>query len=137
MLIKRIISGFFLIFISILLIFLGKLPFTFEIAFISLLGVLELYNLFSLKGFNSFKLYGSISTLLIVFCASLKPDFLFNLLLILFLANIVIVTVNKIRSISSVIDLGITYLGYLYIGWLFSYLILVRDISDYFLIFNF
>lgn len=134
--IERILS----IVISVPIIFLctyfGGIPFFLLVTLLALVSVNEFYNLMKKKGFTPFYTIGNIFTLFITSFAqfTLKhPNWepassaiLTAAIIITFSAGVFIK-----RTAVSTANIAITLLGILYIGWLFSFLVLVRSLTPH------
>lgn len=126
MLVKRIISAIVGIVILVGFLLLHRLAFSFLVTVIALIGLDEYYSLLRFKGANPNSILGIISGFVICLGAFFwgQPGLLGGLVLVL-LAGLIWQLFNK----SKLVNLGLTLLGSCYIGALFSYLILLRDLS--------
>lgn len=130
MLIKRIIVGIFLIIGSITFVFLGTWAMSLEVLVIGILGLNEFYDLAYRKGIRPSKANGLISGILLFFSAYfLNDQYSLAVLTVLIIYTLVVFIFRKNYHISSFLDAGVTILGYLYIGWLFSFIIRLRKVD--------
>ncbi|MFP4499301.1 MAG: phosphatidate cytidylyltransferase, partial [Vulcanimicrobiota bacterium] len=128
--ITRIIVGVLLAGISFGLIIWGALPLSIEILIFSLIGVTEFYQMAERKKIRPSRAMGYLAVTLLCVVAYLNkseyfPELLVGLVLISMLGYIF----RKGFHVSSFLDVGVTILGFLYVGLLFSYLIFIRKIE--------
>lgn len=130
MLTKRIIVGILLIVGSITFIFLGTWAMSIEVLIIGVLGLNEFYDLAYRKGIRPSKANGLISGIILFLGAYFLNEYdSLAVLTILIIYTLVVFIFRKNYHISSFLDAGVTILGYLYIGWLFSFIIRLRRID--------
>ncbi|MBC7332245.1 MAG: phosphatidate cytidylyltransferase [Synergistetes bacterium] len=107
----------------------GSYPFLAFVLVVGVLGVVEFYNIVAYKGVKASRGAGIVATILLIVCAffdneqrTIIPTFL-----VLFL---IIIQVLKRERGSPLISIGATLLGFFYVSWLISYLILLRNLED-------
>jgi phosphatidate cytidylyltransferase len=127
---RRVIVALILFAGSIALVFWGALPFAFEILFLSIVGVAEFYDMSVRKGIRPSRSSGFIAVILLVaFSYQGKDEYFAPFLLGLVMITMLMYLFRKGFHVSSFLDVGVTVLGFLYVGWFFSYLIKIRLIE--------
>jgi phosphatidate cytidylyltransferase len=106
--------------------YFGGLWFFALVAAIAAVSINEFYNLMKKKGFNPYYTLGNIFSLAIIFFVHNAMPILTAAVLCCFCAGIFIK-----RSAHATANISITLLGILYIGWLFSYLVLLRALTPH------
>jgi phosphatidate cytidylyltransferase len=130
MLAKRITVGIFLILGSFLLVMWGALPMAFEVLFIGIMGLNEFYNLANRKGIRPSKATGIFSGIMLfvsAYCFNAETSIATLTLLLIF--SMFVFIFRKDHHVSSILDAGVTIMGYLYIGWLFGFIIHLRKFA--------
>lgn len=114
----------------------GGLPFTVGVGILALAGLTEFYSACSMQGFRPLAWLGYAAAVCFLLEARLagspwagQP--LRAALMALVLVGLLVELARAQRA--PVRDLGATLLGALYVGWLFSYLVLLRDEGGMFL----
>lgn len=130
--IPRIISGIVGIPLLVLLVFIEQgLPFILGVGALSIVGMLEFYEgIRRTTGARPQVWLGLTAAFLFLFAARLEPRSLeFELPAVLTLLVIASLTVELFRKDRAPIkNLGATFLGAVYVGWLFSYLVALRSL---------
>ncbi|MFH0803061.1 MAG: phosphatidate cytidylyltransferase [bacterium] len=130
MLLKRMITGFTLAALSIVLVCWGLIPMALEILLVSLFGLLEFDEMARKKGIRPSRPTSLFCGFLIVASSVLGIKFS---LPILVLCSFIIFTVFIFRKeyhVSSYLDVGVTLMGIVYIPWLFSFMIHLRNFTE-------
>ncbi len=125
----RTISGIVGIPLLVLLVFLEQgLPFILGVGVLSMLGMVEFYESVRRTGARPQAWMGLASALLFLFAAlrSLESE-LPAVLTVLVIASLTVELASKDRA--PIKNLGATFLGAVYVGWLFSYLVALRNIE--------
>ncbi len=124
---KRIFVGILLIVGSYFLVTWSTWTMALEVLTIGILGLNEFYNLAFRKGIRPSKATGILCGFLL-FCASFAFDerLYADTLTLLILYTLIVFIFRKSYHVSTFIDSGVTILGYLYIAFLFSFIILLR-----------
>ncbi|MDQ7822673.1 MAG: phosphatidate cytidylyltransferase [Candidatus Eremiobacteraeota bacterium] len=131
MFLKRIIVGAFLIVGSFLLVMMGTWAMALEVLIIGILGLNEFYNLAYRKGIRPSKITGLLCGIILYFTAFfLNEEKSLVVLTVLIIYTLFIFIFRKESHVSSFLDAGVTLLGYLYIGWLFSFIIHLRGMDE-------
>jgi phosphatidate cytidylyltransferase len=126
----RILTGTLLAVFSFALIIWGTLPFTMEVLILGVLGVDEFYRLAERKGIRPSRMTGYFAVaFMIIFANWGVQEYISTLLAGFVLISMLVYIGRKGFHVSSFLDVGVTVLGFLYIGWFFSYLILIRKIG--------
>lgn len=128
----RIISGIVGIPLLVLLVFLEQgLPFILGVGVLSIIGMLEFYEAIRKTGARPQVWMGLTSAFLFLFAARQGLRSLeFELPAVLTLLVIASLTVElALRDRAPIKNLGATFLGAVYVGWLFSYLIALRSLG--------
>src|SRR5919199_6404792 len=107
------------------------LPFTFAVAICACVGGWEYFRAVRLRGFQPNEPLAFVAIALLQFAAwgftrHLLLTFLPALLAVLTIASLIAEIVRHEREPLS--NIGVTFLGVIYVGWLFSYLIFLRSI---------
>jgi len=115
--------------------YFGGIWFFLLVSVLAAISINEFYNLMKKKGFNPYYTLGNFFSLLIIILIhnTLKhPDWepvssaiLTAAIISCFCAGIFIR-----RSAQATANISVTVLGILYVGWLFSYLVLLRALTD-------
>nr|CAA9279694.1 Phosphatidate cytidylyltransferase [uncultured Armatimonadetes bacterium] len=105
------------------------LPFTFAVAICACVGGWEYFNAARLRGFQPTDGLAFVAIALLQFAAwgftrALLTEFLPALLALLTIATLIAEVLSHDRE--PVANIGVTFLGVIYVGWLFSYLIFLR-----------
>ncbi len=130
--VARIVSGIVGIPLLVLLVFIEQgLPFILGVGVISIVGLLEFYRGIRKTGARPQVWLGLVSAFLFLFAARQGLRSLeFELPAVLTLLVIASLTVELARKDRAPIkNLGATFLGAVYVGWLFSYLVALRSLS--------
>jgi phosphatidate cytidylyltransferase len=131
----RFASGFIGIPLLILLVFVKQgLPFILGVGLISIIGLWEFYRGVRRTGANPQDWVGFASAFLFLFTArnQFHPE-RFNLPGVLTLFVIATLTIELLRkNRAPVKNLGATFLGAVYVGWLFSYLVAINGLDGRF-----
>ncbi len=129
---KRFVSAFIGIPLLVLLVFMERgLPFILAVGLLSLIGLYEFYRGVRKTGAEPQEWVGLASAMLFMFVARYEfnaPRFSLSGVLTIFV--LVTLTIELFRPNRAPIkNLGSTFLGAVYVGWLFSYLIATRSIQ--------
>ncbi|MCS7233186.1 MAG: phosphatidate cytidylyltransferase [Synergistetes bacterium] len=107
----------------------GGYPFLGFVMSVGILGLMEFYDIVAYKGVKASRGAGIIATIILLTCAFfdneqkvIVPTFLF-----LFL---IVAQVLKREKGSPLISVGATLLGFFYVAWLISYVILLRNLEE-------
>ncbi|WFD11712.1 phosphatidate cytidylyltransferase [Tepidibacter hydrothermalis] len=125
----RIVSSIILLPVLALILINGGVPLYLGVMVISLMAIKEFYDAFRNKSFNGVSWLGYLSTLIIYFGAILQMDSRYitcGFFIVFFILCILLV-----RRKYNVIDMGITFLGIIYIPYLLKYIILISKFSNY------
>lgn len=128
--ILRFISGLIGIPLLVLLVFVGEgTPFVLGIGVISIIGLWEFYRGVRMTGASPQEWVGLLSALLFLFAAMNQFDAKgFSMQGVLTLFVIVTLVIELMRKERSPIkNLGSTFFGAVYVGYLFSYLVAIRS----------
>ena len=131
----RLISGIVGIPLFIILVFVGEgIPFVLGMGVFSIIGLYEFYRGVRSTGAEPQEWVGLASAFLFLFVA--RNQFReegFSLPAVLTLFVIATLTIELLReNRAPVKNLGSTFLGVVYVGWLFSYLVAIRSIGGSF-----
>ncbi|MFH1239198.1 MAG: phosphatidate cytidylyltransferase [bacterium] len=123
---QRIMVALFGIPLILFLIYLGSVPFLGLVLLIVALGLSEFYSLVQKHGYVPFKVIGVLTAMILVLSVYLNMDtkiFLTTFILLLFLMRLYTLKIE-----GAILDISITVLGVIYVGWLISYLISLRQL---------
>lgn len=132
MLVKRLISASVLIAIIVATIFLKWLFNLAMIVFI-VIGLYEFFTMLEKKGISIYKYFGiAIGTIIPVsvmsrFELTKKWELLFIVLTLLFL---IVMQFKRRKNTGVIVDISTTLFGILYISWLFSFLVKIRNLGQ-------
>jgi phosphatidate cytidylyltransferase len=116
--------------------YLGDWWFFGIVTLLAIVAINEFYNLVKAKGFSPYYTIGNLFTILIVILVTYTlrhPNwepvsaFLLTAAVITCFCSGVLIR----RSANAIANIGTTLLGILYIGWLFSYLVLIRALTPH------
>lgn len=138
----RVISSIIGIAILMLVIYLGNIPLGISITLLSIIGINELYNSFSKGGVNPVRIIGYISCIPVM-ALSISGEYkrvtsfiglLKSVNAIAFFVYIVLVTLLIIAVLMhgkrNLYDISATMFGILYVPFLFSFIVLVRNMGN-------
>jgi phosphatidate cytidylyltransferase len=127
---KRIVTGVLVGALSIALIIWGDLPISLEVLLLAMVGVGEFYHLAERKKIRPSRAIGFLAVFLLIIIAYMgREDYLPVALLGLVMISLLGYIFRKGFHVSSFLDVGVTVLGFLYVGWFFSYVILIRKME--------
>lgn len=109
----------------------AALPFTFAVAICAVVGGWEYFRGLRLRGFNPTEGLAFIAIALFQFAAwSVSRDRLTALLPALLALLVIATLIHQVmrRDPEPLANIGVTFLGVVYVGWLFSYLIFLRSL---------
>ena len=116
-------------------VFYGGLPFLFLILVLALIAVNEFYNLMMKKGFfPAYYVGNAITASFIIFAYyALKRDWepAHSAILTLAAAIAMISGVFLKREKDTIVDVAVTILGMVYVGWFLSYLFFIRSLTEH------
>ncbi|HEX9059972.1 MAG TPA: phosphatidate cytidylyltransferase [Clostridia bacterium] len=138
----RVISSIIGIAILMLVIYLGNIPLGISITLLSIVGINELYSSFSKGGVNPVRIIGYISCIPVMalsisgeykrvtsFLGLLKSVNAIALFVYILLAALLIITV-LMHGKRNLYDISATMFGILYVPFLFSFIVLVRNMGN-------
>lgn len=127
---KRTVVAVLLAAASVFIIIWGVLPLAVEVLIISLIGISEFYDLAERKKVRPSRSVGFSAVILLIALAYMgREEYLPALLLGLTIIAMLAYIFGKGFHISSFLDVGVTVLGFLYMGWFFCYIIFIRKIE--------
>ena len=129
---KRILTGTVLLVVSIAMIVLSKWTTALLVLAIGIAGGVEFYNLAEKKEIKPSKINGIISIVLIYIASILlEGAHMVEVFTFLLVGTLFLFVFRKDFHISCFLDAGTTVLGYIYIGWFFSFIIQMRSVEGY------
>jgi len=121
--------------IILLCVYFGGLPFLFLILFLAIFAVNEFYNLMMKKGlFPAYYVGNIITAFLIIFASyALKRNWepAHSAILTLAATGALIAGIFLKREKDTIVDVAVTLLGIIYVGWFCSYLIFIRSLTEH------
>lgn len=127
---KRVVSALALAGVSMSLIWWGVLPFAFEVCLLALAGTAEFFELAERKNLRPLRRTGTLVTLALLCTAVFAPPgWLAHALVCSFLLFMIVVVSRGPVRVSTFMDACATWMGVLYVGWLFAYVILIRRLD--------
>lgn len=128
---QRINTAVILAAVSLFLIWWGNTPFLLEIAVFALAGSCEAFDMVERKKLRPMRRTGTLCTLLMLIGAWLGGlAGLAHATLISVLMLLVVATLRSTRRVSMILDAACTVLCVMYVGWLFSFMILLRSLPS-------
>lgn len=116
-------------------VYFGGLPFLALILILALIAVNEFYNLMIKKGYFPAYYVGNLITVFFIVFAyyGLKRNWepAHSAILTLAAAAALIAGVFLKREKDTIVDVAVTILGMIYVGWFFSYLIFIRALTEH------
>lgn len=113
----------------------GGLPFLFLVLGLAIFAVNEFYNLMMKKGYFPAYVVGNLITVFFIVFAyyALKRSWepAHSAILTLAAAAALISGVFLKREKDTIIDVAVTILGMIYVGWFFSYLVFIRGLTEH------
>lgn len=127
---QRFITGTLLIIISIILIVWSKWAMACFIIPVGIMGVLEFYKLAEGKGISP-SVPNGVFSVVILYLSSLLFNQKYTIFVLSFLIifTMFIFILRKDNHVSAILDASVTILGYIYVGWFFSMILNIRDVS--------
>lgn len=127
----RILSGSILAAAALTLVFLGTVWIALFVLIVSLLGLLEFYDLALKRNVRPSKVTGLIGGGIIVAMAYLGREAEMSYFLSLFvMVTLIVFLFRKDYHVSSLLDASVTVMGVIYVPWLLSHTILIRKFPD-------
>lgn len=102
----------------------GGLPYVVFFGLVAILGQIEFYNLIKQKGFQPRVNVGVVSGIVWILVVYLSQDLLCPLLLLILLGFLLIVLFHPVTN--AIVNVAITFFGFLYLPFLISILIIMR-----------
>jgi len=138
--VKRIITGLVFAAIVAVLIILGGIPLVAAACIVAILACVEFYRIVRHRGVEPFSWFGTVFAVLLIINAHIRQfnpaflpypaDFMLPLLLSLMTVIPLIWTLFKPNKDNAFINWGWTLAGILYIGWLLSYYVTIRQMEN-------
>lgn len=133
--IARIITGLVALPIIVFCVYYGGLPFLALILALAMIGVNEFYNMMMKKGFFPAYYVGNLITFSFIVFAyyALKRNWepAQSAILTLAAAVTMISGIFLKREKDTIVDVAVTILGMIYIGWFFSYMFFIRALTEH------
>ncbi|MGB9613146.1 MAG: phosphatidate cytidylyltransferase [Candidatus Margulisiibacteriota bacterium] len=116
-------------------IYYGGMPFLLLVLSLALVAVNEFYNMMLKKGYFPAYYVGNVITAFFIVVAynALKRNWepAHSALLTLAAAMAMISGIFLKREKDTIVDIAVTILGMIYVGWFFSYLIFIRSLTEH------
>jgi len=116
-------------------VYFGGIPFLALILLLALIAVNEFYNLMRRKGFFPAYYVGNLITIFFVIFAyyALKRNWepAHSAILTLAASAALVAGIFLKREKDTIVDVAITILGMIYVGWFLSYLIFIRSLTEH------
>jgi phosphatidate cytidylyltransferase len=126
----RVLTGVLLAALTFSFVIWGVIPFTVEVLVLGMLGISEFYKLAEKKGIRPSRTTGYSAVFILITLANWgTQENLATLLAGFTIISMLGYIARKGFHVSSFLDVGVTVLGFLYVGWFFSFLILLRKIE--------
>jgi len=121
--------------IAVLCVYFGGIPFLALVLGLAIVAVNEFYNMMRKKGFFPAYYVGNIITIFFIVFASyaLKRNWEpgHSAILTLAAGAALISGIFLKREKDTIVDVAVTTLGMIYVGWFFSYLIFIRSLTEH------
>lgn len=116
--------------------YFGGLWFFFMVTSLAVISLNEFFNLMRSKGLSPYYTLGNLFTLFFIVFIQLTlkhPSWesAFSVILTASIISIFCAAIFIRRTAMATVNIAITLLGTLYVGWLFSYLVLLRDLTPH------
>ena len=133
---RRLISILFTVPILVACVYFGGLAFLALVLTLALISINEFYNMMRAKDYHPAFWVGTFFTAFFIIVAyyALKKDWALAHSAILTLSAIVTMIATmflKERPKQAIVDIAVTLLGMIYIGWFFSYFIFIRALTEH------
>jgi len=116
-------------------VYYGGVPFLLLALVLALIAVNEFFNMMIKKGFFPAYVIGNIITAIFIFFAyyALKKNWepAHSAILTLAASGAMVAGVFLKREKDTIVDIAVTVLGMIYVGWFFSYLIFIRSLTEH------
>ncbi len=116
-------------------VYYGGIPFLLLSLALALVSVNEFYNMMMKKGYFPAYVIGNIITAFFIFFAyyALKKNWepAHSAILTLAAAGAMMAGVFLKREKDTIVDIAVTVLGMIYVGWFFSYLLFIRSLTEH------
>ena len=121
----RIISALILLPILLYILINGGLPLFIGVSIVSIMGLKEFYNAFSVKEYNPLSKIGYILSIFVtvIFFFDFTNIYLGALVFVVFLFSCILIVLKKYN----VMDLSITFMGIIYITYCLNHIILIKN----------
>ncbi|HCK99603.1 MAG TPA: phosphatidate cytidylyltransferase [Candidatus Marinimicrobia bacterium] len=113
-----------------LLIHAGGPSFAVFIGLVAVLGQIEFYNLMQMKGFQPWSIGGLGAGIVWIMISYYSPMLLYPMMMLIFLLFLAIVLFKKIEN--TTVNTAVTFLGFLYLPFMLSILIMLRELPRQF-----
>lgn len=128
---RRVVSAVLLSAAAMLLIWLGTLPFAVLCMGLGVVSANEFFAMVEKKGFHPCTRLGTALILAMMLAAALGGELALSRVFTLAAVAVFVTTLFRPgRRVSAFVDGALTMLAVLYLGWMFSYLLLVRRLPD-------
>lgn len=115
--------------------YFGGIPFLVLVLFLAFISINEFYFLMKKKGFDPAYWVGNFFTLFFIFFAyfALKRNWepAHSAILTVSVMITMVASLFLKRPKNVIVDIAVTILGMIYIGWLFSYLLFIRALTEH------
>jgi phosphatidate cytidylyltransferase len=133
--IRRILTSLVATPVVLVCVYFGGVPFLILLLGLALFAVNEFYNLMMKKGYFPAYYVGNLITLFFIVFAhyALKRNWepAQSAILTLAAAAALISGIFLKREKDTIVDIAVTVLGMIYVGWFFSYLIFIRSLTEH------
>lgn len=127
----RLISGGILTLITLALIWSGVLPFACQVIILAMVGLKEYFGMLSANGHRPARRIGTVAALTILLGAVFLPPGYMGELVMFSIILVCITTMLRAGTRNSAfLDGVLTTYGVIYLGWMFSFLLLIRRLDQ-------
>ncbi len=128
---QRVLTGIALSSVSLYVIWLGLYPFVALVVVFALIGLNEFYRFAERKGVRPGRKTGALFTVALIAAALWGGESALNQTLLFgTVASFTVLLLRPHERVSPLLDCATTLLGVLYVGWMFSFLVLLRKFPD-------
>jgi phosphatidate cytidylyltransferase len=126
----RFLTAVVLVPVLIWLILLGGIPFTALVALAVFAALYEFFNMMEARGFKPMKKTSYVLGVSLVAVAHFSNEYYLTLLVTFSILSVMVVQLSKKDINASITGMAVTALGLLYVPWLLSHAVLVRNLGN-------
>lgn len=124
---QRVMTAIIVLPVLVILIEIGGIVFTFFVMLVSILAIVELMQIFEAKGFKGYIIPSMIASLCLILIAHFGRMDLANFIITASILAGFFLYTYRAEILGSIKDIAFTFFSILYIGWLLSHVVLLRN----------